>query len=161
MLRDLLAGFCLKLARDVAAKSRAILRVFSNLHYEYSGPIVIPGHLNLPSTLQIVGYDQGRRAAQISGTQNIFFCFHLQFLLYFMIIHSPTPFTVRRQGRPWTRRTPLLLRPWVRSSWDMKSPAWLPNKSGWHSTLDESWTSSLGRRESTINQPRTNGRKRG
>ena len=39
-----------------------------------------------------------------------FYCFHPQFLLNFIAIYSPTPFTVRRQGRPWTPRTPLVQR---------------------------------------------------
>ena len=38
------------------------------------------------------------------------------FLPFFMTIYSPTPFTVRHQGRPWTPRTPLDIRPWSSSS---------------------------------------------
>ena len=41
------------------------------------------------------------------------FLFSSPILLNFMAIYSPTPFTVRRQGRPWTPRTPLVQRLWV------------------------------------------------
>ena len=40
-----------------------------------------------------------------------FFLIWAQFLPFFMTIYSPTSLTVRHQGRPWTPRTPLDIRP--------------------------------------------------
>ena len=41
-----------------------------------------------------------------------FFSFSLFFLFFPWAIYSPTLFTVRRQGRPWTSRTSLAVRRW-------------------------------------------------
>ena len=42
----------------------------------------------------------------------LFPSFSLFFLFFPWAIYSPTLFTVRRQGRPWTSRTSLVQRPW-------------------------------------------------
>ena len=44
-----------------------------------------------------------------------------------MTMNSPTPFTVRHQGRPWTPRTPLDIRPCISPTFMSLWPLWQNN----------------------------------